>query len=46
MAGLVDKQADAVTEIAKSTEISHERAQAGLSQVKQAAAYQPGCLLS
>jgi hypothetical protein len=46
MAGLVEKQADAVTEIAKSTEISHERAQAGLAQVKQAAAYQPGCSIS
>jgi uncharacterized phage infection (PIP) family protein YhgE len=45
MAQIVDKQAVMVEEIAVSADKSHERAQAGLDQVKQAAAYQPGCLL-
>lgn len=45
MAQIVDKQAVMVEEIAVSADKSHERAQAGLDQVKQAAAYQPGCSL-
>lgn len=45
MAQIVDKQAVMVEEIAVSADKSHERAQAGLDQVKQAAAYQPSCSL-
>jgi hypothetical protein len=46
MAEIVEKQGGSVTEIHDATEKSHERAQAGLAQVKQAAAYQPTCIVS
>lgn len=45
MAVIVEKQGAAVTEIHDATEKSHERAEAGLNQVKQAAAYQPTCTI-
>lgn len=45
MAQIVDKQGEHIDEIAKSTEISHERAQGGLDQVKKAATYQPTCAI-
>lgn len=45
MAELVDSQSSAITEIADKTEASHERAKAGLTQVQQAAGYQPGCCI-
>lgn len=45
MAVIVEKQGGAVTEIHEATEKSHERAEAGLQQVKQAAAYQPTCAI-
>ena len=46
MADLVDKQGGHIEDIHTSTEVSHERAQQSLEQVKQAASYQPGCVLS
>jgi len=46
MASLVVEQGAAIEEIHDATEKSHERAQAGLKQVQQAAAYQPSCVVS
>lgn len=46
MATLVKSQDSMIEEIAVSTEKSHERAQAGLKQVQQAASYQSSCALS
>ncbi len=46
MANLVEKQGVVVTQIAEQTDISRERAEAGLGEVKQAADYQPGCTFS
>lgn len=46
MANIVQAQGAQIEEIHTATESSHEKAQAGLEQVKQAAAYQPGCVLS
>ncbi len=33
-----------IDRIEKATEESHQRAEAGLEQVKKAAEYQPGCI--
>lgn len=46
MAVIVDQQGSMVKEIVVSTEKSHERAQAGLTQVQQAAASQQSCTIS
>ena len=46
MAEIVDQQGVMVEEIVVSTEKSHERAQAGLTQVQKAAASQQSCTLS
>jgi hypothetical protein len=46
MAEIVTKQGDLVEEVAASTDGAHEKAQAGLEQVKQAAAHQPVCIIS
>ncbi len=43
MADIVEQQGGHVEKIHQATDESHEKAQAGLEQVKQAAAYQPGC---
>ena len=46
MASIVDKQGGQIDEIEKTTETSHERAKAGLEQVRQAANHQSSCLVS
>jgi hypothetical protein len=46
MADIVGKQGTQIDNIHKTTEESHSRAEAGLEQVKQAASYQPTCILS
>lgn len=46
MAEIVETQGGKIDEIHTATEVSHERAKAGLEQVKQAAAYQNSCLIS
>ena len=46
MASIVQEQGGMITEIHTSTESSNEKAKAGLDQVKQAAAYQPTCVIS
>lgn len=46
MATIVKQQGVLIDEIASSAEQSHEKAQAGLEQVKQAAAYQQTCTVS
>jgi hypothetical protein len=46
MANIVDQQGEMIEEISDMTEKSHNRAQAGLEQVKQAAAYQPSCTVA
>jgi hypothetical protein len=46
MADIVKVQGSMVQEIHDSTVQSHDKAKAGLDQVKQAAAYQPTCVLS
>lgn len=46
MAQIVDRQGESIQEISKATDNSHQRAKAGLDQVKQAAAYQPTCSIS
>jgi hypothetical protein len=46
MADIVDDQGIKIEQIHTATETSHERAEAGLEQVKQAAAYQPTCTIS
>lgn len=45
MANIVEQQGEMIEEISEMTEKSHDRAQAGLEQVKQAAAYQPTCTM-
>eukprot|EP01039_Chlorochromonas_danica_P010331 gene10331-11435_t len=44
MANLVERSGAHIDAIYESTDTSHEQAKAGLEQVKQAAAYQPGCV--
>ena len=46
MANIVEQQGEMIEEIAEMTEKSHDRAQAGLEQVKQAAAHQSSCIVS
>lgn len=46
MANIVEKQNEMVTNIAVTTEQSHEKAQQGLEQVKQAASHQSACIIS
>lgn len=46
MANIVEQQGEMIEEISDMTEKSHDRAKAGLEQVKQAAAYQPTCAIS
>jgi len=46
MANIVDQQGEMIEEIADMTQKSHDRAQAGLEQVKQAAAHQSSCIVS
>ena len=46
MADIVEDQGIKIEQIHTATETSHERAEAGLEQVKQAAAYQPTCIIS
>lgn len=46
MAQIVESQGTMIEEIHETTEKSHDRAKAGLQQVQQAAAYQPGCYIS
>eukprot|EP01038_Epipyxis_sp_PR26KG_P012875 gene12875-17253_t len=46
VANLVQQQEEQVVKIQTDTEVSHERAKAGLEQVQQAAAYQPTCSIS
>jgi hypothetical protein len=43
---MVKEQGTMVQEIHDSTAQSHDKAKAGLDQVKQAAAYQPTCVIS
>jgi len=45
MAHIVESQGGTIDKIAQDTEVSRERAEQGLAEVKQAAAYQPGCTL-
>ena len=45
MAAIVEEQGGHVEKIHTATEESHEKAQQGLEQVKQAATYQPGCAI-
>jgi t-SNARE complex subunit (syntaxin) len=46
MAQIVDKQGGIVTKIEQDSEVSRERAEQGLAEVKQAAQYQPTCVIS
>lgn len=46
MADIVEDQSGKVKTIQDATESSHERAKAGLDQVKQAANNQGGCQIS
>lgn len=46
MADIVGQQGAAVTIIGETATASHEKAEAGLAEVKQAAAYQPTCTIS
>jgi hypothetical protein len=46
VAQLVDEQNPTIEKIAEDTEVAQDRAEAGLEQVKQAANYQPGCLIT
>ncbi len=46
MAHIVEKQGVVIDKVAESAESSRERAEAGLGQLNQAAAYQPGCFIS
>ena len=45
MAQIVNKQGGQIEEIEKTTESSHERAKAGLEQVRQAANHQSSCVI-
>jgi hypothetical protein len=46
MAEIVEKQGGNIEKVAETTDVSHERAKAGLDQVKQAAESQQGCVIS
>jgi hypothetical protein len=46
MSEIVQSQGGQIDEIHDATDKSHERAKAGLEQVKQAANYQTTCVLS
>ncbi len=46
MADIIEKQGVMIEEIHTSTEESRVRAEAGLEQVKEAATYQPVCVIS
>lgn len=46
MATIVEKQNSHIEQIAVSTEQSHEKAQQGLEQIKQASQHQAACLVS
>jgi hypothetical protein len=46
MADIVEDQGVKVEQIHQATEVSHERAEAGLDQVKKAAEYQPVCIIT
>jgi len=46
MADIVGEQGEKVEQIHGATEVSHERAEAGLQQIKKAAEYQPVCTIS
>lgn len=46
MAEIVEEQGGHIDNIHKTTVESHQRAEAGLEQVKQAANYQPTCVIS
>ena len=46
MAEIVEKQNPHIEQIAETTKESHERSQAGLEQVQQAAANQGGCVVA
>jgi t-SNARE complex subunit (syntaxin) len=46
MAQIVEKQGGVVTKIEQDSEVSRERAQQGLAEVKQAAQYQPTCVIT
>jgi t-SNARE complex subunit (syntaxin) len=46
MAEIVEEQGGHVDTVHKATVESHARAEAGLEQVKQAASYQPTCVIS
>lgn len=46
VAQLVEEQNPAIEQIVQATEESHERAEAGLEQVQQAARHQAGCVMS
>lgn len=43
---MVESQGEMIEKIAEDTESSRERAEAGLKEVTQAAAYQPVCVIS
>ncbi len=45
MANLVEVQGGAVQEILETTDSANQQAQAGLGQIKQAAASQSGCII-
>ena len=45
MANIVEQQGEMIEEISEMTIKSHDRAQAGLEQVKQAAAHQSSCVV-
>jgi hypothetical protein len=45
MAVIVQEQGGHVEKVHAATEESHEHAKQGLEQVKQAADYQPGCIV-
>eukprot|EP01035_Chromulina_nebulosa_P020588 gene20588-26696_t len=46
MANIVETQGSMIEEIKTTTDKSHEQAQAGLEQVKQAASHQSSCIIS
>ncbi len=46
MAEIIDKQGVMIEEIHEATEDSRKRAEDGLTQVTQAADYQPVCIIS
>jgi phosphohistidine phosphatase SixA len=46
MANIVEKQGVHIDEIVTSTEKSHEKAQQGLEQIKQASQHQAACIIS